>query len=473
MPIRKGETKNFKFQDLINSKQSKTLQNHKLTLEFTANPIWFVIKALPYLSETGSESNNQSIFTKFFANSLIKNVIDNNPKIQDIFKLWEESDKLNKGDNSDKEKILFLNLEKNSDLKNILLEETPWVMDAKNETERMKNISLLFDKNKIEYELTNLIKKLKKNQLSSGAWSWFKGMRESRYITQNIVSGFAKLKRLKSEKDKNSYIMTGILRKAIQYLDKKIIDDYKYLIEKEYDLSKKYLGYNQIQYLYLRSSFIDEFEIADADLKIAFDFYKGQSKKYWTSFNSKNLMGMIALSLYRLDEKSTAKDIVKSIKEHAIYSDEMGMYWKDSYNNSYSWYNNSLTSHTMMIELFNEVAEEDKKSVEEMKIFLLKQNQTNSWANSTNTAEACFALMLGNEEKLVSTTKKGSNDGVKISLGNDVTVDYSKLNKVEQGTGYLKKSWTSDDIKPDMGKITIENKNSSLLLIFCLLLPLH
>jgi len=460
LPIRKGETKKFKLQDLIESKDSKTLQNHKLTLEFTANPIWFVIKALPYLLKTGSEGNNQSIFTKFYANSLTKSVIDNNPKIQDVFKLWQESDKLKKGKNRDK-KILLSNLEKNSDLKSILLEETPWVMEAKSETERMKNISLLFDENKIGYELTNLIKKLQKNQRSSGAWSWYKGMRESRYITQNIVSGFAKLKNLDIKNNKNSYNITQIVKKAIRYLDNKIKEDYEYLIEKNYDLKTNHLGHTQIQYLYARSSFINEFEISN-DNSTSFNYYKEQAKQYWTSYNSKNLQGMIALSLYRLNEISTAKDIVRSIKEHAIYSDEMGMYWKNSYGNQgYRWYNNSLTSHTLMIELFNEVAKEDNKSVEEMKIFLLKQKQTNSWSNSTNTAEACFALLLGNEKKLESSTKKGSNDGLKISLGKNISIDYSKLNKVEQGTGYFKKSWDTNDITPNMGDIIVENKNSS------------
>ena len=131
LPIRKKGTKHFTFTKLLNSEKSKTLQNYKLTLEFTQNPVWYAIQALPYLMEHGNECS-QEVFSRYYANILSTYIVNSSPKIKKVFDQWRDS----------KTSIeLLSNLEKNQELKSLLLQETPWVLNAQNESQRKKQIA--------------------------------------------------------------------------------------------------------------------------------------------------------------------------------------------------------------------------------------------------------------------------------------------------------------------------------------------
>ena len=437
--VNDDKTKKINFKDLINNKPEDKKTNHKLTLEFTTNPAWYAIQALPYLMETPYDCSER-IFSRYYANSIASKILNSNPKIKEVFENWKTLSP----------NALLSNLEKNQELKNIILQETPWVKDAENETESKQRLALLFDSNNISNQLNTTLSKLRQLQVSNGAWPWFKGMRDSRFITQYIVTGFAKLNKLGIiDINKNPDIKT-MISKAVKYLDDRICDDYKNI--KKYhkeNLDKNNISSLQIQYLYARS-FLKDFKIVKNN-KEAFDYFSGQAKKFWVK-KTIYQQAMIAIALNRYGNNIVPQKIISSLKERALYSDEMGMYWRTK-NINYRFQTSSVETQAILIEAFNEIAK-DNISVEKMKTWLLKQKQTQNWKTTKATVEACYALLENN-------TKLISNDcSVKISLGNiNIDTKKSKDLNIESGTGYFKTSWNKNEICPQMGKISVKKSN--------------
>jgi uncharacterized protein YfaS (alpha-2-macroglobulin family) len=437
LPVKGMETKIFVLAKLKSNK-STTLQNYKLTLEFTSNPAWYAIQALPYLMEFPYECSEQ-IFSRYYANSIATHIANSNPKIKALFENWKNIDK----------KALLSNLEKNQDLKNILLEETPWVLNAQDETERKKRVGLLFDISQMTRELNDAKEKLFNSQLGNGGWPWFPGMPEDRYITQHIVAGMGHLDKLGIINIRNDNLMWNILKNAINYIDTKMNEDYQNLIEHKVDLSQKNIKYIQIHYLYARTYYLD-LPVPD-NFKEAFKYWEKQAQTYWLS-NNKYMQGMIALALFRLDDKKTADSIIKSIKENAVFNDEMGMYFKQE--NGWYWYQAPIETQALLIEAFDEILH-DENSVDQMKVWLLKQKQVQDWGTTKATADACYALLLRGEDWL------SENKHATIKIGNQI-IDQSKLegaDKPEVGTGYFRTLWNDDQIKPIMGEVTVTNNN--------------
>ncbi|MDX2305122.1 MAG: alpha-2-macroglobulin family protein [Microscillaceae bacterium] len=445
LPVRGKQTKTFKMDKLLTSSQSNTLSHHKVTLEFTANPAWYAVQALPYMMEFPYECAEQ-VFSRFYANSLAAHIANSNPKIRAVFDSWKEITP----------DALLSNLEKNQELKSLVIEETPWVLSAQNESERKHQIGVLFDINYMAKSLKSALDKLAEKQVSSGAWTWFEGMPEDRYLTQHITTGMAHLDHLKVTSVKENAKVQEMIRKALSYLDGVIARDYEELQrlakQGKIKLSDQHVGHLQIQYLYTRSYYIDL--KAEKRTQDAIDYYKGQAAKYWLNFN-RYAQGMIALSLHRMSDQLVPKDIIKSLKERALHSEEMGMYWKESYG--FYWYEAPIETQAMMIELFDEVAQ-DAKAVDDLKTWLLKQKQTTDWKTTKATSEACYALLLRGENWL--TDKKQ----ITISLGDKKINPYDEANALptEAGTGYFKTSWNSEDVQAQMGNITVEKQDEGV-----------
>ena len=434
LPVRKaGETK-FTFDKLISqNKGSATLKNHKVTLEFTSNPAWYAIQALPYLMEYPYECSEQT-FSRYYANSIASHVANSNPKIKRVFDQWSQYD-------SD---AFLSNLEKNQELKALLLQETPWVLNAQNEQERKKRIALLFDLNKMQNEQESSLSKLEKMQLYNGAWPWFDGMRENRYITQHIVTGLGHLNQLGVSQNSES----KLVKNAVNYLDQQMQDDYDYIKKHSSNyLTTQTISNSIVQYLYARS-FYPNLKLKSQH-KEAYDYFYQQTKTYWLSFNIYT-QGMIALATHRSGDAEVAKKVMASIKERAILNEEMGMYWKDL-SGGYYWYEAPIETQALLIEAFDEITQ-DEKSVNEMKAWLLKQKQTTDWKTTKATADACYALLLKGTAILSET------DIPVIKLGGKTV----EIPKTEAGTGYFKTSWSGSDIKPAMGNVSITKKQNSV-----------
>ncbi|MBI9038851.1 MAG: hypothetical protein JEY97_12010 [Bacteroidales bacterium] len=445
LPIKGKESKHFEFKKLINSKKNKkysSIENYKLSLEFTSNPAWYAIQALPVLNEIKYRSSD-NVFSQFYANSIASHIINSNPKIKRIFDIW-----------SDQQPEAFLsNLEKNQQLKSIILEQTPWVLQAKNESERKRRLAMLFDFNKMSNQLRNALEKLKQMQSGNGGWPWFEKMPDNRFITQYIICGFGRLDNLGITNIKNERPVWNMVQSGVRYLDNRITDDYDWLKEVHPEnLSKNNLSRNNVHYLYARSYFVNNIVVYENNRE-AYDYYLEQATKYWTK-QSKYLQGMIALALHRIGDDVTAMKIMKSLKEKALYSDEMGMYWRN--DRGYYWYQAPIEFQALMIEAFDEITD-DKNAVEEMKIWLLKHKQTNSWHTTKATTEACYALLLRGSDLLTT------ENNVEIKIGDEIIdPDSSEDIKIEAGTGYFQTSWDGSEIQPDMGKITVTKNNEGI-----------
>ena len=432
MWIRSNETKTFTL-DKLATTQSTTLKHHKLTLEMTSNPAWYAVQALPYLMEYPYECNEQT-FSRYYANALASHIANSNPRIQDVFNQWKNTD------------ALLSNLEKNQELKSILIQETPWLRDAQSETEQKKRIALLFDLNKMNNELTSAKRKLKNGQMANGAWSWFNGGRPNRYITQHIITGFGHLDKLNVTSTTLSD-QEEMTNKAIQYLDAEFVQEYKDIrkYNATIDLSKDHLSYTQLHYLYMRS-FFPQIKKSKQVQDIT-DYYQTQIQKYWLS-RSLYAKGLMALVVDRMDDKTTSEKILKSLRETSITSEELGMYWKEN-TSSWHWYQAPIETHALLIEAFSEI-ENDTATIDNLKIWLLKNKQTNRWKTTKATTEAVYALLLQGSDWLSVT------DMVTVVIGGQ-QIDPSKLEdvKVEAGTGYYKTSWSSSDITPEMATVNI------------------
>ena len=436
--VRAKQSKDFEFEKLLNN-NSTTLKNYSYTLEFTSNPVWYAVQALPYIMEYPYECSEQ-VFTRFYANSLSSKIIDNFPQIKRTFDIWKMKDS----------QELLSNLEKNQELKNILLEETPWLRSAKDESENKKRLALLFDLNKMNNEMQSALNKLKNNQLSNGAFPWFNGMCESRYITQYIATGLEHLKKLNVVSDTYKNDVEKIRSSAIKYLDGEMLKDYK---------AKDKIGGMEsnftlmLHYLYLRSFS----GIADlkGEQKTAFDYFLSKIDEKWQE-KTIYQQALIAISLHRLGKPEMAKTIINSLKERAQISEETGMYWKDN-TRGYFWYQAPIETQALLIEVFSEIGNHEKE-VDELKIWLLRNKQTTNWQTTTATAKACYALLMQGENNL------SDSELLQIKLNdkpvNELKNDYSQ--NAEAGTGYVKTSWHDSEIEKNFGKINVTNPNNTV-----------
>ena len=432
--VKDQQTKDFKFEKLINSGSSQTLQHQSLTIEYTSNPVWYAVQALPYLMEYPYECAEQT-WNRYYANALASKVANSSPRIKQIFESWETIDT----------SALLSNLQKNQELKAVLLEETPWVLQAKTEEQQKKNIALLFDMIRMSSEMNSSYEKLKQMQSSNGGFVWFKGGPDNVYMTQYIVTGIGHLKKLGVDITR----VSPVLATAIPYLDLQIKRSYDELKKNKTDLTKYTPGHYEVQYLYMRS-FFPEQKIPAAS-QTAYNYFRSRAQATWTK-QGKYMQGMIALALSRTADAKTPVAILNSLKETSITNEELGMYWKEN-TGGWFWHQAPVETQALLIETFSEISK-DKKTVDDLKTWLLKNKQTTNWKTTKATAEACYALLLQGTDLL-------SNDPVvQIKLGT-ISIN-STDNKQEAGTGYFKKTFTGQQVNPLMGNISVKVGSSQV-----------
>ncbi len=437
MWVRSNQRKTFVL-DKLQTTTSKTLKHHKLSLEITSNPAWYAVQALPYLMEYPHECSEQ-LFSRYYANSLASHIANGNPRIQEVFDQWRNSD------------ALLSNLEKNQELKSLLIQETPWLRDAQSETEQKKRIALLFNLDKMKNEQANALRKLQSNQKSNGAWSWFSGGPSSRFITQHIASGMGHLKKLSVTQDANKG-QEQMLKKAIAYLDQEFLKEYDLMKRNASNINDDHLSRTQIYYLYMRS-FFKEYKIASRVAKVA-AYYKGQAQKYWMN-KTLYSQGMLALVLHRMDDAKNARLILRSLEENSINSEELGMYWKEN-TASWYWYQAPIETQALLIEAFSEI-QNNTETIDNLKIWLLKNKQTNQWRTTKATTEAVYALLLQGSDWL------SVSEAVEVLIGGE-KITPSKLEnvRVEAGTGYYKTAWNGNEIKPAMAEVQLDKKGEGI-----------
>ena len=423
LPIRGPATKTFHFDRLLKSGESKSLQSQSLTVQMVSNPSWYAVMALPYLMEYPYECYEQT-FNRLYANALARHIANSDPKIHRVFEQWRGTPALDSP------------LEKNQEIKSVMLEETPWVRQAEAESQARRNVGILFEDNRLNDETARAMKKLAEGQFENGAWPWFPGGPPSDYITLYITTGFGRLRHLSVKLDMQPAF------KSLARLDNWIDETYREIVRqghKDDDHLSSLIAF----YLYGRSFFLEDRPIPPQS-KEAVDYFLGQGKKYWLKMADRQSQAHLAVALKRFADKVTAQAIMRSIKERSVSDDELGMFWRDT-ELSFSWQHAPIETQAMMIEAFDEVMD-DQKAVEDCKVWLLKQKQTQDWKTTKATADAVYALLLRGSNVLAS------DERVTVSLaGQEI-----KPEKVEAGTGFYEEKFVRGEIKPAMGEISVK-----------------
>ena len=434
--VREDSKKEYVFENMKNN-TSSTLRNHMLTLEYTSNPTWLAIQSLPYLMEYEHECAEQT-FSRFYGNTLATTIINSNPKLAAVFEDWKKDGKPTS------------KLDQNEELKSIILAETPWLLDAKSEEEKKKSLALLMDLNKMKASLTETFRKLKAKQAPSGGFAWFNGMEENSYITNHIMAGLGHLEKLKIDST-IAHKFEEISATAIPFMDAKFREQHRKRIEKLKDPTKLVWlqPYSELHYLYARSSYLKEYPLSASDKKVT-DLYIDLCRKNWLTYSLYE-KGLAALTLHRFGDTKTAKDILVHLKETAANNEESGMYWIENKAGWY-WYQAPIETQALLIEAFGEIAN-DNKSVDAMKVWLLKSRQSTNWPSTKATTEVVYALLLQGSDWL------SVKDNTVFKIGNE-KIDTKKMSETEKEaeTGYLKLTWKAEEIKKEMATLSVENK---------------
>ncbi len=432
LPIRGVSTKEFEFKKLLDSAKSDSLKHQSLTVQMVSQPAWYAVLALPYLMEFPHECSEQT-FNRLYANQLAQHVANSDPKIRRVFDTWKNI----------QPEALVSPLSKNQDLKSVMIEETPWLRDADRESQSRRNVGVLFDENRLKSEIASAMRKLTEMQRDNGMWPWFPGGPDNEYLSLYIVTGFGRMRQLGVPVDLAPAV------KALARLDAWMHERYDQIRLHSKDPEENHLTSTIALYLYGRSFFLEEIPVG-AEHQVALEYWKRQAKNYWLKVGCRQSEAHIAIGLKRFGNLETPQDIVKSLRERSVSNEEMGMFWRDT-ERSWWWYHAPIETQALMIEAFDEVAN-DRLAVEDCKVWLLKQKQTQDWKTTKATADAVYALLLRGEKLLASDAL------VQVKLANQLI----KPEKVEAGTGFYEQKFVRGEIKPEFGKLTLTKTDAGV-----------
>mgnify|MGYP005973657581 FL=1 len=421
----------FSLENLFN-KHSKTASEQRLTVEFTAHPAWYAVQALPVVAHPQNE-DALSWATAYYAHSLAAYIVKENPRIKQVFDSW-------KAQGGTKETFMS-NLQKNQELKNILLAETPWLAEATNEAEQKQRIATLFDLNTMNSQLAVSVEKLGELQNADGAWSWYKGMQGSRYVTTQVMEMLVRLNAL-THQDADSR-MQPMIQKGFEYLGKQAAEEYKSMKEAE---KKGAVGIRPseqvLRYLYICA--LDGKAPVDEKVNRYFiDKLSGEGKEL-TIYEK----ALGAIILQQAGKVAEAKLFMQSLMEYSVVTDEMGRYF-DTPKARYSWFSYKIPTEVAAMEAIQRITK-DTKAIDEMKRWLLKQKQTQTWETLIATADAVYALMATGASDLLANT-----GGVEITLGKEMI-----RTPVDDAIGYIKKTVSGDVM--NIKKVSVDKEGTGM-----------
>lgn len=421
----------FSLENLFN-KHSKTASEQRLTVEFTAHPAWYAVQALPVVANPQNE-DALSWATAYYAHSLAACMVKENPRIKQIFDSWKAQ--------SGTKETFMSNLQKNQELKNILLAETPWLTEATNEAEQKQRIATLFDLNTMNSQLAVSVEKLGELQNADGAWSWYKGMQGSRYVTTQVMEMLVRLNAL-THQDADSR-MQPMIQKGFEYLGKQAAEEYKSMKEAE---KKGAVGLRPseqvLRYLYI--CVLDGKAPVDKKVNQYFiDKLSGEGKEL-TIYGK----ALGAIILQQAGKVAEAKLFMQSLMEYSVVTDEMGRYF-DTPKARYSWFSYKIPTEVAAMEAIQRITK-DTKAIDEMKRWLLKQKQTQTWETLIATADAVYALMATGASDLLANT-----GGVEITLGKEMI-----RTPVDDAIGYIKKTVIGDVM--NIKKVRVDKEGTGM-----------
>ena len=429
--VKEGETKTFVLDNLKNT-NSTTISNVSNTLELTTNPIWEIMFALPSL-KNDQNSSADVIFNKWFADVLASEIFKANPKLKTVFEEYQS-----KG-------LLTSNLEKNQELKQLLLEETPWVLESKNEQEQMTKLALLFDTNNMRNAINQDWDDFKKLQNPDGGFSWYQGYPSSYgtslYILKNLgkINGWLK----DNVKDYQSSEQKELVAKLIGYVDQEI--------NKYTDVKKENVINNwTLDYLDTRNYWEKQYPLKGQGATLK-SLVKQKAKT--TKLTDFTFFGLHRTALLMSDYglKDVSDKLLNYLKETSVDSKTQGIYWKQNLDD-WGWFSSKVVNHSGALEAFNELKPNDQKFIEDVKIWLITQKEVNSWGSSRGTSEVIFTILNSGK----SWTSAESDKATIIWGGKE-------LKPETQATGYVKSAVKTDVLDKDLATVTVTKPGAGIV----------
>lgn len=447
----------FRLVPLADHNPELPLNTERLTVEVTSNPAWYALQSLPYLMEYSYDCAEQ-LFSKMYANSLGAHILNSRPQFRQVVDLWKQSPPKSP-------------LASNEELKAVTLENTPWLADAKSETERAAKLGQFFDKNRLASEQQRAIGKLRQLQDGSGALTWFAGMRPNLNMTLHVLAGLGHLRKLgvafdPSVQNDVATLQAGLLRYADAEIARQIAEEKQRAAQQKMTPGTPYWA---AQYLYARSFYLDSNPVDKATQTYLLPVLTSG----WQQ-SSLQSQALAASTLYRFKQVDAARAILQSLTERSKLSDELGMYWPENASGTY-WYQAPIETQAYIIEAYDEACQSESASgrttgsldcfawlrkqpeysklvgaepfIDKMRQWLVQQKRTQSWPSTKATTEATYALLLrGNDWLDTKSTMKVLVGGKDIA---------SRVTKTEALTGYQKVTFAATEVTPAMGVITV------------------
>ncbi|MEL6831660.1 MAG: alpha-2-macroglobulin family protein [Bacteroidota bacterium] len=434
--VRGRSTETFALQRLLDS--DSDMDHQAFQLHITSNPAWEAVKALPYLQEYPYDCTEQ-IVNRLFANTLAAKVIEDYPQAKDVFESWRRS-----------EEGLESPLATNASLKTAVLEETPWVQDAQAEKLQRERIALLFDTDRLATEWAVAQRKLLDRQQPDGGFSWFPGGRTNVYMTQYVTEQLSHLKRLTGMRFDQA--LNSSLVNALTFCDRHYQERYERW--KKDNKNTFPVGPQLVHYLYVRSLNPENGKGAASPEMLAYCWEK--TTKDWLSYGlfEQALLGQAAAAS---GKPEVAQMILTSLRERALNSKELGRYWRQNYG--YYWYQSPIETQAKLIEFFQEI-DADEEELAEMKIWLLRNKETNRWETTKATAAAVYALLTSGKDWLGETTPLNVSFP-KWSADNYEEEVAQAQENAEAGTGAYQVKWDGKEVRPEMGSVRLRNRSDA------------
>ncbi len=412
------------------SSQPSTLNSQlsSLTVEYTNNPAWLMIQTLPTVANA-RENNAVSQAAAFYANSLASHLLSQSPNIKTTIDLWKR----------DQSSSLMSSLEKNQELKTMLLDETPWVADARHEADQKRLLSDYFDSNSVNYRLENNLAQLQKLQNADGSWSWWPEMPGSLYMTVAVSKMLVRLNAMIGMQPNTE----NLLENAHRYMGRQMLKEVEEMKKAEKKGVKNLRpSETAIDWLYLTS--IDGRQL---NKNVA------EARTYLVNLLAKQTRDLSiygkahsAIILAKNGYAQKAKEYLQSIREYSVYTEEMGRYF-DTRKALYSWFDYKIPTEVAAIEAIRLLQPDDKQTVEEMQRWLLQEKRTQSWDTPFNAVDAVYAFMNGETGQKLAAMPPAT-----------LKIDGKPLetSPATAGLGYVKTTQTGTDYKTFTAEKTSE-----------------
>ncbi len=388
----------------------------KLTIEYTNNPVWLMVQSLPVIGQPRELSAIDQA-ASLYSNTLAKTLLAQSPQAQHVFEQWKRE--------TGNETSLTSQLNKNQELKDLLLTETPWVTDADQESEQRQRLADFFDENGINNRLTTALEKLQALQNADGSFSWYPGMEGSTYMTVAVEEMLARLTVMTGQQDDRQ----GLQDKAFRYIGEKVVD----MVNRMKQQEKK--GYRQtfpsftaLRWLYICA--IDGRKLT-AEVQTANNYLVKLLKK---DIKNQSIYekALTAIILAQRGESKKAATYVKSLKEYSVFTEEMGRYY-DTRRATYSWYDYKIPTEVAAMEAIQRITPQDQQTLDEMRRWLLQEKRTQSWDTPISSVNAIYAFLNNQQQTLTSEQPQTV-----------LAIDGQPLNtaKATAGIGYVKTAIT-------------------------------